>query len=218
MMLAHLLAVAGCYNPALRDCTVQCSSATDCTGGQQCSDGWCVMPGRASCDDRVVLDASDSPPDDGKPTDASDILLCRLGCTRGTCDAAGVCVIDCSASGSCSSFDVVCPPGVRCRVVCGDYACTHHVVCGYATSCEVQCSGVSSCSDEVRCSSGPCDVTCSGESSCRRRTKCATSCSCDVSCTGAGSCAEVAECPQMAKCQLGRGCSSLLAGCDLCAM
>ena len=214
-MVAHLATVAACYDPTVRDCTVQCSSTTDCTGGQHCSNGWCAMPAHGSCDDPLVPNGGLP---DGKPANSSDASLCELGCTNGRCDAAGVCVIDCSASSSCVSSDVLCPPNIPCRVVCGDYACAHHIICGYATSCEVQCTGASSCGDEIRCSSGPCDVTCSGTSSCRRRIKCSLSCSCDASCTGSGSCPEISECPMTTKCQLGRGCSSLIAGCDTCTM
>ena len=42
-LVAALL--AGCYDPELRDCTVDCSSADECADGQVCgSDGMCAAP------------------------------------------------------------------------------------------------------------------------------------------------------------------------------
>lgn len=42
---AALVALAGCYSPAVRDCTVSCSSPNDCAGGQICGDdGLCAAP------------------------------------------------------------------------------------------------------------------------------------------------------------------------------
>jgi hypothetical protein len=39
------LALAGCYSPSLRDCTVSCGSASDCATGQMCgADGMCASP------------------------------------------------------------------------------------------------------------------------------------------------------------------------------
>src|SRR5690606_37898542 len=92
--IAHLVAIAGCYQPDVRDCMLQCSAPTDCTGGQICrGDGWCAMPDAPAC-------ASSSDDDDGENTampdarpatgDAAD--LCSHGCTNGTC-VGGVCVI-----------------------------------------------------------------------------------------------------------------------------
>lgn len=215
VVIAYVVAT-GCYRPALRDCTVECSEPTDCSGDQICRDGWCT--GTAA----DVCDVPASGPDSGTPIDAAsdgappDSALCALGCTNGTCDPAGVCVIDCSVTGSCATSDVKCPPNVPCRVVCGDGACLKKIICGLATSCEVQCAGANSCGDEIQCNNVPCEITCSGASSCDRRVKCGMSCSCDVQCTGTGSCGEVSECPMAAACALGRGCSSLISGCETC--
>ncbi|TMQ19976.1 MAG: hypothetical protein E6J91_04855 [Deltaproteobacteria bacterium] len=42
---AAALALAGCYSPSVRDCTVSCSSPGDCASGQVCgSDGLCAAP------------------------------------------------------------------------------------------------------------------------------------------------------------------------------
>ena len=39
------LVLAGCYTPALRDCTVSCDAPGDCASGQVCgSDGMCAAP------------------------------------------------------------------------------------------------------------------------------------------------------------------------------
>jgi hypothetical protein len=141
--------------------------------------------------------------------------MCEQGCPNGTC-VAGVCVIDCSGSDSCSQ-DVMCPPNVPCKVVCGDRSCDRRVVCGMASSCVVECKGFDACAEDVQCGMAPCDVTCSGISSCKKKVKCKESCQCDVACTGFGACAEPSECPlMMDTCKLGKGCSSELAGCDRC--
>lgn len=216
-VLAHL---AACYHPATLDCTVQCSAATDCTGGQACRGGWCVGSG-VTCDHDghpVIIDAATM--SDGSvvtpDADATAYKLCQQGCSRGTCDAQGVCVIDCSGTGKCLN-DVTCPTNLPCRVVCGDGSCQHHVFCSMATSCEVQCTGTNACGDEIQCPANhTCDVTCSGAGSCKRRTRCADSCSCDVTCSGSLSCPEPSECPLATTCKVGNGCSSIPAGCDTC--
>jgi hypothetical protein len=220
VLMGHL----GCYDPSVRDCAVTCHSAAECAGGQACSsDGFCVSPQyRGRCERQVSQDAGDDeqqqmdapPPDTGG--DNSALAACQHGCTAGTCDAQGVCVIDCSASGACSETDVVCPAGLPCRVMCGDHACAHHVQCTMATSCEVQCSGASACGDEIECPLGRCDVTCSGDSSCHNGVKCQMSCACDVMCSGTSSCGKPSVCPHMLSCVLGRGCTSTLNGCDSC--
>ncbi len=209
--------VTGCYRPSLRDCTVECSAPSDCSGDQICRDGWCTGESANACEPPSAPDSGtdDAGIADGPLPDA-DLTRCVLGCTNGTCDANGVCVIDCSATGSCTAADVRCPANVPCRVVCGDNACTKKVICGSATSCDVDCMGSDSCRDEIQCGTIPCDVTCSGATSCHKKTKCSMSCSCDVRCTGAGSCAEIAECPLDGGCLLGRGCSSQVAGCETC--
>lgn len=221
VVLAHLVAVVGCYDPAVRDCTVACSSPGECTGGQVCRDGWCTMPGAASC---VAKDDGEGADNDGNTvvqdaavgtrTDAASTPnLCQLGCTNGTC-VDGVCVIDCAPLDACPD-DVTCPPNVPCRVICGEHACKKKVICGMATSCEVQCGGTQACADEVQCGVNRCTVSCSGVGSCARRTKCKDACACDVRCTGPMACPEPAEC-RAGTCKLGNGCSSLLTGCDRC--
>lgn len=208
--LVILVCLVGCYSPSVRDCTVSCAGPNDCTGGQVCStEGWCAAP-ETSCagiSPDASMATSDGPTSDGR-------ALCELGCPDGTC-VGGVCVIDCSAPGACPQ-DFTCPPNVPCRVVCGDQACAKKVQCGHASSCEVQCNGINACADEVVCGVAPCDVNCAGAGSCKKRVKCKEACSCDVECTGIGACGETPECPMGSACELGRGCSSELAGCDRC--
>jgi hypothetical protein len=212
-LLTYLVAVAGCYNPALRDCTVACSTPTDCTGGQVCrGDGFCAMPDAKECskdESNVTVDAASGDGADA-PMQPS---LCELGCTKGSC-IDGVCVIDCSAPDSCTN-DITCPANLPCRVVCGTRACQGKIFCSLATTCQVQCNGDYACKDEIHCNSNRCDVDCIGASSCEKRTRCANACACDVSCIGSNSCREVSECPESA-CRIGNGCTSLLTGCDSC--
>lgn len=215
VLVAHLVTITACYEPKLKDCTVQCSKPDDCTGGQVCrSDGWCAMPDVEACPTGGNQGGDNGSIIDG-PTvtiDAPD--LCPQGCTKGTC-INGVCVIDCGTPYACTESDVQCPANIPCRVVCGDHSCAKHVVCGLASSCEVQCSGDYSCGDVIQCNDNRCSVTCSGLSSCKRHTDCSHSCGCDVSCTGTGSCLEASACPALT-CKLGNGCSSQLTGCSNC--
>jgi hypothetical protein len=210
-----VVVVAGCYGPAVRDCTITCATGDRCAPGQVCgSDGWCASPSVAGHCRTTSPDAHVAPPPDARaPIDAAS--LCPLGCTGGTCDG-DVCVIDCSADDSCQT-DVHCPVNLPCRVICGNHACLGHVDCTKATSCDVTCSGYGSCQNEVDCGMGACDVACSGSMSCKAKNKCHPSCSCDVACTGAGSCMSGSECPQAGTtCVLGKGCTSQLASCDSC--
>ncbi len=207
--------LAGCYEPELRDCTVHCTSASDCTGGQVCrKDGWCAMPEITKCP-KADHDETESNPDAAAvaPDAPPSPTVCEQGCTNGSCED-GVCVIDCSTAYACSS-DVTCPANLPCRVVCGDHACAKKVNCGMATSCDVQCTGDDACADDIQCNMGRCKIDCAGESSCKKKLKCDHACACDVTCSGLGSCAEPAACPAPS-CKLGNGCSSLLAGCDRC--
>jgi hypothetical protein len=219
MVFAHI----GCYEPTLRDCTIRCSSPSDCAGNQIClldeeRIGYCAAPNVVRCTEKgepVIVDAAavtgDAPI--STPDGSSAQALCMQGCPNGTC-IDGVCTIDCSASNICSN-DIACPANLPCHVICGDSSCDHKVLCSTASSCTVDCIGTNACGDEIQCPTHECNVTCSGAMSCHRRTKCSNSCSCDVTCSGAGSCVEVSECPA-ATCRVGNGCSSLPVGCDTC--
>jgi hypothetical protein len=65
--LVVAVALAGCYQPDVRDCTIACSFATDCADGQKCgSDGWCASPKVAgTCDER--RENPDAMPPDAEP-------------------------------------------------------------------------------------------------------------------------------------------------------
>ena len=53
------LALAACYDPDLRDCTVTCKLASDCAGDQTCGPaGLCVGPGATSCSASEQPDAA----------------------------------------------------------------------------------------------------------------------------------------------------------------
>lgn len=218
-----LLAHMGCYDPSVRDCAVTCQSAKECAGGQVCSnDGYCVGASyRGRCARQAPIDATpmmtDAADAPAAPDGSGSSTLCQQRCTNGTCDAQGVCMIDCSASGACASSDVMCPMGIPCKVVCGDHACTHKIQCQMATSCDVQCIGPSSCGDVITCGMGACDVKCLGDGSCHRHTECGMACSCDVTCSGDNSCGEVSKCPAGTACVLGHGCTSQLPTCDSCS-
>lgn len=211
MAIVHC--VVACYHPETVDCTLQCGAPTDCADGQSCANGWCASSG-VSCTHEGQPITIDGAVNTNTGPDAGNVnALCQQGCSKGTC-VDGVCVIDCSADGSCPN-DVSCPANLPCRVLCGDSACGHKVLCSMSTSCEVRCTGTNACADEIQCPAGECDVVCSGSGSCKRRTKCGNSCACDVSCSGPLSCMEASECPEPT-CRVGNGCSSLPTGCETC--
>jgi hypothetical protein len=210
--------LAGCYDPSYRNCTVACAQASECSPDQICgADGWCAAPDVAGrCEGIRDAEPDALPPDadvtDSPAPDAS--TSCEEVCDAGTC-VDGVCTIDCSGDEACRGFEVTCPAGVPCHVICGDLACDKHVDCTLATACVIECVGVDACHEEVRCGTGPCDVTCSGFKSCGKKTKCADSCSCDVRCAGLEACHDPSECPAAA-CVFGNGCTSDPLGCDQC--
>jgi hypothetical protein len=112
--------IAGCYEPALRDCTVTCHGVHECAEGQVCgADGFCASPARAgSCaSTRAAADAaanaSDAaprpdaaqPPDASGPDAGSVASLSIMIVGRGqvsvsplgvTCDATGASGATCS--------------------------------------------------------------------------------------------------------------------------
>jgi hypothetical protein len=67
------LALAGCYSPSLRDCTVSCGSASDCATGQVCgADGMCASPAVAGrCGAAVDAGHLDAPRQDAALPDAA---------------------------------------------------------------------------------------------------------------------------------------------------
>jgi hypothetical protein len=95
------LALAGCYSPSLRDCTVSCGSASDCASGQVCGpDGMCASPAVAGrC--RTLVDAGnlDAPahPDAALPDAGRTVRLTMQIIGKGSVFVEGV--------GACSSQD-----------------------------------------------------------------------------------------------------------------
>jgi hypothetical protein len=73
--VAALAALAGCYDPSLRDCTVTCHGAGECANGQVCgADGYCAAPGVAgtcgAVDARETADAPSIDASSDAPVDA----------------------------------------------------------------------------------------------------------------------------------------------------
>jgi hypothetical protein len=70
---AIVVALAGCYSPSLRDCTVSCSNEHDCAAGQVCgADGMCAAPDMAGhCDVAEMPDAAMPGPD----APATDVII-----------------------------------------------------------------------------------------------------------------------------------------------
>ncbi|HEY6177064.1 MAG TPA: hypothetical protein VIX73_21555 [Kofleriaceae bacterium] len=60
--IAAAALLAGCYEPALRDCTVSCQAPGDCASGQVCgADRMCAAPEIAGHCARIAPDAGASP-------------------------------------------------------------------------------------------------------------------------------------------------------------
>lgn len=95
------LALAACYSPSLRDCTVSCGSASDCASGQVCgADGMCASPAVAGrC--RTLVDAGhlDAPahPDAALPDAPRTVRLTVQIMGKGSVIVEGI--------GGCSSQD-----------------------------------------------------------------------------------------------------------------
>ena len=87
--LAVAFAVAGCYDPIVRDCTVTCAGSGDCEHGQACSGGYCVAVGEpaATCSHGEKPDASGASP--------VALHVVVMGSGRVEVDAALSCTDDC---------------------------------------------------------------------------------------------------------------------------
>jgi hypothetical protein len=109
LAVASALAIAGCYQPSLRDCTVTCHAAGECASGQVCgADGYCAAPaiaGTCKVDARAAIDAPqvadapiDAPPPIDGPPDATAAQLHITVSGKGTVsDSSGTrtCTTDC---------------------------------------------------------------------------------------------------------------------------
>jgi len=75
------LVIAGCYSPAERDCTVTCTAAKDCIGGQVCgADHYCAAPsiaGHCSATDAATT-PRDAMHDSDEDTDAASPIYVTL--------------------------------------------------------------------------------------------------------------------------------------------
>jgi hypothetical protein len=101
-LAAVLAALAGCYSPLLRDCTVSCAAPTDCAGDQVCGeDGLCAAPEVAGHCAAIPPDAGttldDAFPDAAPPDGPATVKL------RVQVSGKGSVVID--GLGICSSLD-----------------------------------------------------------------------------------------------------------------
>ncbi|MBA3820036.1 MAG: hypothetical protein H0X17_14170 [Deltaproteobacteria bacterium] len=223
MLVLGLLVAAGCYEPDLRTCTVQCAASNDCAPGQLCgNDGWCALPSAigacAPSDGGATVDALGDPRlgdggTDGGISDGSLLADAALppadaaGPTDGAPNPSPTCGSDCS--GSCEQGVCV----IRCTA---NNSCAGGVQCPAQGPCVVDCAGNNSCAGVVRCGAGRCSVACSGNNSCDDGVRCETACACDVSCTGNNACDVPAGCPGPAACDTSAGCTSLPAACNAC--
>jgi hypothetical protein len=98
MFAAGLAALAGCYSPAVRDCTVSCEAPGDCVSGQICgSDGFCAAPRMAGrCGAMAMIDAGsplDAAPPDGSSLVSLHVQIMGVGSVlvagHGICSSAG---------------------------------------------------------------------------------------------------------------------------------
>ncbi len=106
-VIGAALALASCYSPSLRDCTVSCTAATDCANGQVCgSDHRCAAPA-VSCSADAAVDASPRdaavdalpPPPDSSPFVTLHVHVDGSGLVSvlavGACDSMGPTHGDC---------------------------------------------------------------------------------------------------------------------------
>lgn len=118
---AAALVLAGCYSPAVRDCTVSCQAPGDCAAGQVCgTDGMCAAPDVAGHCALVAPDAGvrvdapapprdaaiDAPPD-AMPTAQLTVQIMGKGSV--VLDGTMVCSSEAPQRGMCV-YTV--PPGV----------------------------------------------------------------------------------------------------------
>jgi hypothetical protein len=179
-----LLAALGACSLERRSDSFACENQSDCGDGRTCDQGWCVETGGPTIDaDPNAPDADPNAPDadpnapDGAPADA---FQCPLACS--SCNEDNVCIMACAADDSCAE-QVVCPPGVSCKVECeGDNSCAAGVDCTDATSCRIECNGAGACAERLLCGAGQCIVECPGDGSCAAGTDCSDSCSCQTTC------------------------------------
>jgi hypothetical protein len=170
-----------------RSADYACDSQADCSGGRVCAGGWCVESG----DGGSLFDADPNAPDaDPNAPDAG--FVCPVICSRCESDT---CVMDCALPDACA-VEVVCPPGMKCRVECGGRnACGGGIDCSAASDCLVYCNANDTCDSLITCGPGPCRVNCTASATCTLGIDCADSCQCDTVCSGSNSCIPPPTCP-----------------------
>lgn len=166
-----------------------------------------LPPGTSDGEPSDAGRAPDAEPVEGGSSDADASLPDPESCPAlcgdaGTCNALGMCEIDCSASDACNAGVVTCPPGAACQVNCsGKGACKEGVDCTGALACEINCTGDDSCkAGQLRCAGLGCKVSCSGKRSCAQGIRC-TAAKCELKCLGTESClAGAVECDASSTC------------------
>lgn len=99
VVAALALLLAGCYAPALRDCTVTCAAADQCASGQVCgSEGYCVGETGARCTGSAAVDARAEaiPIDAAVPTFALHVTVMGHGSVTVAGTGGGTCTMDCT--------------------------------------------------------------------------------------------------------------------------
>jgi hypothetical protein len=93
--LAIAALAAGCYDPALRDCTVACTGAGQCARDQVCGmDGYCVAGAAARCTGSMLpVDAAIDAP---IPTVALHVTVMGHGSVTVAGTGGGTCAMDCT--------------------------------------------------------------------------------------------------------------------------
>ena len=180
---------------------VECSSSSDCAGGEICRDGLCreacaeddpCSAGTATCEFGICVDAACQEDRDCQggehcengmcvplPSGCSSDEECRGGerCESGTCvpivPAGCVSDDDCEGGERCTSGECVDVPVMTCS---GDSDCNGGERCNAGT-CEPispQCNDSSQCNSDERCEDGTCVSApmCSGPADCDNDERC----------------------------------------------
>jgi hypothetical protein len=195
-------------------CSVKKAHGASCLAGSECQSSLCVdavccgSPCGAACmacsaaktggNDGVcgfVLSGQD--PDSECPLGqtCNGSGACSAGLCGSTCESAGgscdgnVCVFGCGGPASCPG-EVVCPPGLPCRVECtGTGSCEQGVDCTAASSCDITC-GPTACGELVSCAGSSCAVRCVASAACQGVVSCSAS-SCTIACDAQNACGSV---------------------------
>jgi len=122
-------------------------------------------------------------------TGSADALVVEAGCPA-ACTRCNDnrCVIDCGGTDGGCAKNVVCPPGLACRVLCeseGGKPCEDLTIdCTQAKSCRIDCAGVKDICDgmKINAGSGAICLTCKGDDGACDQIQCATTSTCTRIC------------------------------------